>query len=150
VSSQPGGAIIDRDTIDPTTQKRYGYVQAVLTATNPFTGVLTLRKAGSVQVTPDKEFLTPSPIGFTPGRYIITGARFCCSCQDFTRRDFAFIRDLGKSNKRLFPRSSVSNIKPGRFELTRLDGEIDNSAMTSASVNRQTGSLCPLWLSIAL
>jgi hypothetical protein len=139
----PGGAIIDRDTIDPTTQKRYGYVQAVLTATNPFTGVLTLRKAGSVQVTPDKEFLTPSPIGFTPGRYIITGARFCCSCQDFTRRDFAFIRDLGKSNKRLFPRSSVSNIKPGRFELTRLDGEIDNSAMTSASVNRQMEVYAP-------
>ncbi len=55
----PGGPIIDRDTIDPQTQKRYGYVQAVLTATNPFTGVLTLRKSGSVQVTPDKEFLTP-------------------------------------------------------------------------------------------
>jgi hypothetical protein len=43
----------------------------------------------------------------------------------------------------LFPRSSVSNIKPGRFELTRLDGEIDNSAMTSASVNRQMEVYAP-------
>ena len=64
----PGGEIIDKDTIDPNTQKRYGYVQAVLTATNPTTGVLTLRKAGSVQVTPDQEYLTPSPIGLTPGK----------------------------------------------------------------------------------
>lgn len=132
----PGDPIIDRDTINPQTQKRYGYVQAVLTATNPFTGVLTLRKAGSVQVTPDKEYLTPSPASFTVGRYIITGARFCCSCQDFTHRDFAFMRDLGKSNRRRFPRSSASNVKPGRFELTRLNGLVDNSAMTAGNVNR--------------
>jgi hypothetical protein len=82
-----GGDIITRDTINPNTQTRYGYVQAVLTNTNPFTGVLTLRKSGSVQNTPDKEYFTPSPVPFTVGRYLITGARFCCSCQDFTRRD---------------------------------------------------------------
>lgn len=139
----PEDPIIDQDTIDPTTQKRYGYVQAVLIATNPFTGVLTLRKSGSVQVTPDKEFLTPSPAGFTVGRYIITGARFCCSCQDFTRRDFAFMRDLGKSTKRLFPRSGVSNVKPGRFELTKRNGVLDNSAMTPGNVNRQMEVYAP-------
>ena len=133
----PGGEIIDKDTIDPNTQKRYGYVQAVLTATNPTTGVLTLRKAGSVQVTPDQEYLTPSPIGLTPGRYIITGARFCCSCQDFTHRDYAFLRDITKSSRRLFPRSSIATVKPGRFEVVRRNGVIDNSAMTPGDVNRQ-------------
>ena len=139
----PGGEIIDRDTINPNTQTRYGYVQAVLTATDPFTGILTLRKAGSIQVTPDKEYLTPSPISFTPGRYIITGARFCCSCQDFTRRDYAFMRDLTKSNRRLFPRNSIATVKPGRFELVRRNGAIDNSAMTSAEVNRQMEVYAP-------
>ena len=139
----PGGEIIDKDTIDPNTQKRYGYVQAVLTATNPTTGVLTLRKAGSVQVTPDQEYLTPSPIGFTPGRYIITGARFCCSCQDFTRRDYAFMRDITKSTRTRFPRSGFSSIKPGRFELTRRGGIIDNSAMTPGNVNRQMEVYAP-------
>ncbi len=78
------GEIIDRDTINPQTQKRYGYVQAVLVATNPTTGVLTVRKSGSVQVTPDKEYISSSPQPSTIGRYLITGSRFCCSCQDFT------------------------------------------------------------------
>ena len=42
------GQIIDRNTIDPTTQKRYGYVQAVLIDTDEETGVLKFKKAGSV------------------------------------------------------------------------------------------------------
>jgi len=130
------GEIINQDTINPQTQRRYGYVQAVLTHTNQNTGVLTLRKAGSIQVTPDKEYLTPSPIGFTPGRYLITGSRFCCSCQDFTHRDYAFMRDISKGNRKVFPRNKASYIKPGRFELTRRDGIIDNSAMTAGDVNR--------------
>jgi len=130
------GDIINRDTIDPTTQKRYGYVQAVLTDTNPFTGVLTVRKAGSVQTTPDKEYFTPSPVPFTVGRYLITGARFCCSCQDFTHRDYAFMRDINKPLKKRYPRSNVASVKPGRFEVTKLNGILDNAAMTSAQVNR--------------
>jgi hypothetical protein len=138
-----GGDIIDKDTIDPTTQKRYGYSQAVLTATNPFTGILTLRKAGSIQVTPDREYITPSPASFTVGRYIITGARFCCSCQDFTHRDYAFMRDLGKTNRKVFPRNRASSVKPGRFELTKLNGVLDNSAMTSAQVNRRMEVYAP-------
>jgi hypothetical protein len=46
----PGGVPIDRDTIDPATQKRYGYVSAVLADTDPFTGTLKIRKSGSVDV----------------------------------------------------------------------------------------------------
>lgn len=131
------GEIIDRDTINPQNQKRYGYTQAVLVATNPFTGILTVRKSGSVQNTPDKEYISPAPQPFTVGRFLITGARFCCSCQDFTHRDFAFMRDIEKPIKKLYPRSGASSIKPGRYEKTTLAGALNNSAMTSASVNRQ-------------
>ena len=137
------GEIIDKDTIDPTTQKRYGYTQAVLTATNPNTGVLTFRKSGSVQVTPDQEYLTPSPVPFTVGRYLITGARFCCSCQDFTHRDFAFMRNLKEGTKRIYPRSSVASIKPGRFEVMKLSGVVDNNATTRATVNRKMDLYAP-------
>jgi len=139
----PGGAIIDRDSIDPTTQKRYGYIQAVLVDTNPFTGVLTVRKAGSVQTTPDKEYFTPSPQPFAVGRYLITGARFCCSCQDFTHRDYAFMRDISKPTRKRYPRSSAASIKPGRSEVTKLNGILDNSAMISAAVNRKMEVYAP-------
>jgi len=47
------------------------------------------------------------------------------------------MRDITKSNRRLFPRNRVSSVKPGRFEFMRRSGEIDNSAMTPGSVNRQ-------------
>jgi hypothetical protein len=138
-----GGDIIDKDTIDPNTQRRYGYVQAVLTNTNPFTGILTLRKTGSVEVTPDQEYLTPSPVPFTVGRYLITGARFCCSCQDFTRRDYSFMRDLTQGTKRIYPRSSIASVKPGRYEVMTLSGVVDNSAMTTAKLNRQLTVYAP-------
>lgn len=137
------GPIINADTINPNTQTRYGYVQAVLTNTAPFTGILTFRKAGSVYVSPDKQLLTPSPIGFTPGRFLITGARFCCSCQDFTRRDYAYIQLKGDTTKKNFPRTRVANLKPGRYELTTLSGVLDNSAMTSAKVNRRMTVYAP-------
>jgi hypothetical protein len=71
-----GGPLIDKDTINPATQKRYGYLQAVLTAINEDNGILTFKKAGSVRVTPDKEYVTPSNSPFTVGRYLVTGARF--------------------------------------------------------------------------
>lgn len=132
----PGGDIIDKETIDPATQKRYGYVQAVLVKTNPTTGILTLRKAGSVQISPDKAYYTPSPQPFSVGRYLNTGARFCCSCQDFTHRDYAFLRNIDSGPKNLYPRSSVTSIKPGRFEVTFASGIVDNSAMTAISTNR--------------
>lgn len=144
-----GGEIIDIDTIDPTTQTRYGYVQAVLTAINQNTGVLTFKKAGSVQVTPDQEYITPSPQSFTVGRYLITGARFCCSCQDFTHRDYSFLTNPAASDRKFFPRNNISSIKPGRYEVTTLSGIVDNNAMTSASVDRKMNVYAPSGYSVS-
>lgn len=137
------GDIINKDTINPAIQRRYGYVQAVVVAINQNTGVLTFKKAGSVQVTPDAVFVTPSPVGFTPGRYLITGSRYSCTCQDFTRRDYSFAATAGESNKKQFPRTGVSSIKPGRFELTKRDGILDNNAMTRVDQNRALEVVSP-------
>lgn len=137
------GPLINKETINPATQRRYGYVQAVLVSTNQETGVLTFKKAGSVQVTPDAVFVTPSPQGFTPGRFLITGSRYCCTCQDFTHRDYSFIGNVGEGNKKSFPRSTVTSIKPGRFELTTRDGILDNRAMTPVDVNRNLEVYAP-------
>jgi hypothetical protein len=138
-----GGDIINADTVNPATQTRYGYVQAVLVNTGQFTGILKFRKAGSVYVSPDKQLISPSPVGFTPGRFLITGARFCCSCQDFTRRDYAYIQVSGDTTKKNFPRTSIANLKPGRNEVMRISGVVDNSAMTSAQVNRRMSINAP-------
>jgi len=130
------GPIIDKETINPDTQRRYGYVQAVVVDINQETGILTFKKAGSVQVTSDAVFITPSPIGFTPGRYLVTGARYSCTCQDFTRRDYSFLGGATNNNKKQFPRNKLSSIKPGRFELTKRDGILDNNAMTKSGQDR--------------
>ena len=81
------GTIIDRDTIDPATQKRYGYVQAVLIDTDEETGVLKFKKAGSVEATADRTLVSPATRPPAVGRYFITGPRYCCTCQDFTHRE---------------------------------------------------------------
>lgn len=113
------GPLISADSINPNTQKRYGYVQAVLIDTDPFNGILTFKKTGSIQITPDKEYRTPSVIGFQPGRFLNTGARFSCSCQDFTHRDYRYLHNTTeRSYKKAYPRSSIASIKPGRFEQT--------------------------------
>lgn len=140
---EQNGVPITRDTIDPTTQKRYGYIQAILVDTNPFTGVLTLRKRGSVEATPDRTLVTPATRPPSVGRFFMTGTRYCCSCQDFTRRDFAFMTSLKENNKRCFPRNSISTVKPGRREIITLKGVLDNSAMTSATVNRDMAIQSP-------
>lgn len=142
------GDIINADTINPNTQTRYGYVQAVLVNTAPFTGILKFQKAGSVYVSPDKQLLTPSPVGFTPGRFLITGARFCCSCQDFTRRDYAFIQQKGDTTNEIFPKTSLASVKPGRYEKTLLNGKVNNSVMTSAQINRQMDVYSPPGFSV--
>jgi hypothetical protein len=130
------GIIIDRDSIDPATQKRYGYVQAVLVDTDENTGILTLRKDGSVEATPDRILVTPATRPPDIGRYFITGSRYCCTCQDFNRRDYSYMVNLGKTNKKAFPRTSVASVKPGRYELLKNLGIIDNASMTDAEVNR--------------
>jgi hypothetical protein len=137
------GTLITKDTINPQTQKRYGYVQAVVIAIDQDTGILTFKKAGSVQVTPDGEYITPSPISFTPGRYLASGSRYACTCQDFTRRDYSFLSSATGNNKKQFPRTGLSNIKPGRFELTKRDGILDNSAMARAGQDRSLEVISP-------
>ena len=131
-----GGTPITPETIDPDTQTRYGYVQAVLISTDEKTGVLTLQKQGSVESTPDAVFRTPSTTAPHVGRFLMTGTRYCCSCQDFTRRDYSYMMGLGKGNQKVFPRTRAATIKPGRYEIMTLGGKVDNSAMTSATVNR--------------
>jgi len=137
------GAIIDRDTINPATQKRYGYVQAVVVDTDEDTGILTLKKAGSVEATPDRVLISPATKPPTIGRYFITGPRYCCTCQDFTHRDYSYMRNLSSGNKRAFPRSTISNVKPGRHELLKNLGVIDNALMTDADVNRILQIIAP-------
>ena len=137
------GAIITKDTINPTNQKRYGYVQAVATNVDPFTGIITFKKAGSIYITPDAAFQTPSPQGFTPGRFLITGSRYACSCQDFTHRDYSFLSNAASTDNKFFPRSSVASVKPGRFETTKRNGVVDNSSMTPANVDRSIQIYAP-------
>lgn len=142
----PGGVPIDRDTINPATQKRYGYVSAVLADTNPFTGVLKIRKSGSVEATPDRDLVTPATRPPNVDRFFMTGTRYCCSCQDFNRRDYGFMTSLNKvsdSLKTMFPRTNVASLKPGRYEVMTLSGVVDNNAMTSANVNRDMKIVAP-------
>lgn len=138
-----GGTLIDKDTINPANQRRYGYVQAVVVNINQNTGVLTFKKAGSVYVTPDAVFTTPSPQGFEIGRYLVTGSRYSCTCQDFTHRDYSFISSAGGNTKRQFPKSARNSIKPGRFEEIRLNGKLDSRAMTRPDVNRVLETYAP-------
>ena len=138
-----GGPIITKESINPANQTRYGYVQAVVVNINQNTGVLTFKKAGSVYVTPDAIFTTPSPKGFEVGRFLITGARFSCTCQDFTHRDYSFITSNGGNTKKQFPKSSRSSLKPGRFEEIRSNGKADNRAMTREDVNRTMDIYAP-------
>lgn len=140
---EPNGVPITRDSIDPTTQKRYGYVQAILVDTNPFTGVLTLRKRGSVEATPDRALVTPATRPPMVGRFFMTGTRYCCSCQDFNRRDFMFMTNLKGGNWKPFPRNSIHTVKPGRREIITLSGLLNNNAMTPGVVNRDMAIISP-------
>jgi hypothetical protein len=142
----PGGVPINRDTIDPATQKRYGYVSAVLADTDPFTGILKIRKAGSVEATPDRALVTPATRPPNVGRFFMTGTRYCCSCQDFNRRDYGFISSLNKVSDSLaekFPRTNIASLKPGRYEIMTSKGVVDNNAMTSAQENRDMRIIAP-------
>lgn len=139
----PGAPPITRQTVNPNTQTRYGYVQAVLVDTNQNTGVLTLRKQGSVEATPDGILVTPATRPPNVGRFLITGTRYCCSCQDYTRREYAYMSTLGLRKGKLFPRTNVAVLKPGRYEIMRNRGVLDSSAMTNAQTNRQMEIISP-------
>jgi hypothetical protein len=137
------GPIIERTTINPDTQTRYGYVQAVLIDTDEENGILKFKKAGSVEATPDNVLVTPATRPPMVGRYLITGPRYACTCQDFTHREYSYLRNLGSSNKKAFPRTSVASIKPGRYEVLQRLGIVDNSSMTDADVDRILQILAP-------
>jgi hypothetical protein len=50
---------------------------------------------------------------------------------------------LGKGNQKVFPRTKAATIKPGRYEIMALNGKVDNSSMTSATVNRGMEVIAP-------
>lgn len=127
------GQAIDIDSRDPATNRRFGFVQAVLAGVDQYQGILKLEKLGSVQGTIDGILATPSRIPPHSGRFFQTGARFCCSCQDFTRRDYAYLSNLGVRKKPLFPRANVANLKPGRIEEVFELGQLSNAMMTEVN-----------------
>jgi hypothetical protein len=51
--------------------------------------------------------------------------------------------NLKESNRRAFPRTSISNVKPGRREIITLRGLLDNNAMTPGNVNRDMAIQSP-------
>jgi len=130
------GAIINADTIDPATQKRYGYSQYVLVDVLPFTGVLKLQRLGSVEVTFDKKRITPAVSTPITNRFFTVGSRYSCSCQDFTQRNYAFMSNLNNRKNVYFPVTKPASLKPGRHEVITEDGVVNNNAMTNADVNR--------------
>jgi len=134
----PGSSPVTKDTLNPATDKRYGYVQAVLIDVDGENGILKLQKSGSFQASPDNVYLTPSAGAFTPGRYFTVGTRYACSCQDFSRRSYAFMMNLSGKETRRFPYTRPSLLKYGRHELITdaNSGTIDNRAMTDANQNR--------------
>ena len=135
---ESGGVPITKNTINPNTQTRFGYVSAVLVAVDQNNGILTLRKAGSVQATQDAVLVTPSRTSPQPGRFLMTGTRYCCSCQDFQRRQYFYVSSLGRRKGEFFPRTSCATLKPGRFEVmsNKEATKIMNGAMTSAFTDR--------------
>ena len=140
---EPEGVPISRATINPSTQTRYGYVQAVLADVNPNTGLLKLRKRGSVEATPDQVLVTPATRPPNIGRYFMTGTRYYCTCQDFTRRQYAYVSSLGQRSGPRFPKTGVATLKPGRYEVMTEAGKVANQAMTSALTNRQLEIVAP-------
>ena len=139
----PEGVPINRGTINPNTQTRYGYVQAVLADVNQNTGLLKLRKRGSVEATPDQILVTPATRPPNVGRYFMTGTRYYCTCQDFTRRQYAYVSSLGQRSGPRFPKTGVATLKPGRYEVMTEAGKVANQAMTNALTNRQLEIIAP-------
>jgi len=122
------GSAIDSETRNPATNIRYGFVQAVLTGIDENKGILQFEKRGSVQSTIDGVLVTPSRIPPHSGRFLQTGKRFCCTCQDFTRRDYAYISNLGRRKGRNFPVTAAGATTPGRYEQLKRFDELTQAA----------------------
>ena len=125
------GTPIDRESRDPETNKLFGFVQAVLTDVDQNQGIIKVEKLGSTQATLDGVLQTPSRIPFESGRFLQLGARYCCTCQDFTRRNYTYLSSLGVRKRPLFTTQKVSTVKPGRYEELRFRGDFLNAAQTA-------------------
>jgi hypothetical protein len=125
---EENGELITRDTLNETTGLRYGYVSAVLAEVRPYEGILRFRRPGSVWTSPDRVLVSPASTGFQPGRWLSTGARYCCSCQDFLGRDYAWISRLqaesavGRARGKYFPYTKARQVKIGKTERVTFDG----------------------------
>lgn len=129
---------ITKDSLNPTTGKRYGFTQAILIDVDGENGILKLQKTSSFEATPDNVYVTPATRKPVAGRYFTIGTRYACSCQDFSRRSYAFMMNLDGKERRRFPFTKPSLLKYGRHELITDNntGAIDNRAMTNANTNR--------------
>jgi hypothetical protein len=134
----PEDSPITKDSINPTTGKRYGFVQAILIDVDGENGILKLQKTSSFEATPDNVYVTPATRKPNAGRYFTIGTRYACSCQDFSRRSYAFMMNLDGKEKRRFPFTKPSLLKYGRHEVItdQNTGAVDNRAMTNANTNR--------------
>ena len=134
----PEDSPITKDTLNPATGKRYGFVQAILIDVDGENGILKLQKTSSFEATPDNVYVTPATRKPDAGRYFTIGTRYACSCQDFSRRSYAFMMNLDGKEKRRFPFTKPSLLKYGRHEVItdQNTGAVDNRAMTNANTNR--------------
>jgi len=136
------GDAIDVDTRNPLTNRRFGFTRAVVADIDQNNGIIKFVKNGSVQSTIDGILITPAKQPpASPGRFLETGARYACTCQDFTRRLYAYLSDLGLRKSYKFPYTKVASIKPGREEEFKQRGRILNAAQTdivSGLINNRT------------
>ena len=124
------GTPIDKETRDPQTGRRFGFVQAILVNVDQYQGILQIEKLGSTQSTLDAVLQTPSRIPFESGRFLQLGARYCCTCQDFTRRNYTYLSSLGVRKRPLFFKQKAATVKPGRYEEIKLRNSFLNAAQT--------------------
>ena len=122
----PEESPITKDTINPVTDKRYGFVQAVLIDVDGENGILKLQKTSSFEASPDNVYLTPATRKPAVGRYLTVGTRY------------AFMMNLEGKERQRFPYTKPALLKYGRHELITdpNSGVIDNRAMTNANTNR--------------
>lgn len=140
-----GEELITKDTVNPENGLRYGYVSAVLAEVKPYDGIVRFRRVGSIWTSPDRVFVSPSTVGFTPGRWLSVGARYVCTCQDYLGRDYAWVSKLqaeaamGRARGRYFPYTNARTVKLGQKERVTLAGtdKVDLSAQTSLTDNTE-------------
>lgn len=134
---EPEGVPITSATKNLATDKRYGYVQALLIDVDGTNGILKLKKVGSFESTIDGTYITPASRPPAVGRFLTLGSRYACTCEDFSRRSYAYLSNLNSVITKRFPYTKPSSLKYGRHEiLTDEYGKINNDAVTTIDNNR--------------